>query len=198
MKNRTGIILAGGKGSRLDYREKGLIDIHGKAVIEYVIDALKPNVSDILIVSNNPAYQKFNYPVYEDIIKDFGPMSGIYTGLNYSKTDENFILACDLPLIKSSFFDIFENHIDTHDIVVPVTDSFTHVLSAFYRRKIMIDLKQSMDEGIHKIRRILEKFNTEKIDLDIEMYQDKKEMLFNMNTASELDEIVRKISNDKA
>ncbi len=81
----TGIILAGGKSSRMG-EDKGLVLLNGKPMIQYVIEALKGVVSDIIIISNNASYNKFGIPVYPDIIKDKGPVGGIFTGLHHSKT----------------------------------------------------------------------------------------------------------------
>ena len=61
----TGIILAGGKSSRMG-EDKGLVLLNGKPMIQYVIEALKEVVSDIIIISNNASYNKFRVPVYSD------------------------------------------------------------------------------------------------------------------------------------
>ncbi len=80
MKNYTGIILAGGKSSRMG-TEKGLVEINHKKMIEYSIDQLKKVTENIIIISNTNKYNYLKYPVYEDLIKDIGPIGGIYTGL---------------------------------------------------------------------------------------------------------------------
>ena len=54
-KDITGIILAGGKSTRMG-TDKGFLKFNGKSFIEYSIAALKPLVSQIIIVSNNPDY----------------------------------------------------------------------------------------------------------------------------------------------
>ena len=98
----TGIILAGGKSSRMG-EDKGLVLLNGKPMIQYVIEALKEVVSDIIIISNNASYNKFRIPVYADLIKDKGPVGGIYTGLYHSTTELNFCISCDVPMISSDF-----------------------------------------------------------------------------------------------
>ena len=51
-KNITGIILAGGKSSRMG-KDKGFLKLNGTSFVEYSIEAMKPLVSQIMIVSNN-------------------------------------------------------------------------------------------------------------------------------------------------
>ena len=98
--NITGIILAGGKSSRMG-TEKGLILYKNKPFVEHIIEAMNPLVDNIIIISNNKAYKSFGFRCYEDLIKNTGPLAGIYTGLRYSKTENNLIVSCDVPLINT-------------------------------------------------------------------------------------------------
>ena len=86
--NITGIILAGGKSSRMG-SDKGFLKLNDKRFVLYSIEALKPLVSEILIVSDNENYDTFGYKRIEDIIKNSGPVAGIYSGLKASKTEYN-------------------------------------------------------------------------------------------------------------
>ena len=99
-ENITGIILAGGQSSRM-CRDKGMLDLNVKAFIQYSIEALIPLVSKIIIISDNPDYDDFDAERIKDLIKNSGPLAGIYTGLNASKTEYNLILSCDIPLVQS-------------------------------------------------------------------------------------------------
>ncbi|MCK6650149.1 MAG: molybdenum cofactor guanylyltransferase, partial [Bacteroidia bacterium] len=101
MEPITGIILAGGKSSRMG-TDKGIVELNNKALIEYVIETLREVTDQIIIIANNNHYDKFGYEVYPDIIKEAGPMGGIYTGLFYSTTEHNFILSCDTPLLNKN------------------------------------------------------------------------------------------------
>ncbi|MEO6902558.1 MAG: NTP transferase domain-containing protein [Bacteroidia bacterium] len=76
----TGIVLAREKSSGMG-TDKGLTLLNGKPMMEHILNALFPCVNDILIVANNQNYTTFGYPIYEDVIKDCGPMGGTYTGL---------------------------------------------------------------------------------------------------------------------
>jgi len=89
-KNITGIILAGGKSTRMD-SEKGLILLNRKPFIKHIIEALNPLVNSIMIVSNNSEYDIFNLKRVEDIIENSGPLAGLYSGLFHSKTENNFL-----------------------------------------------------------------------------------------------------------
>ena len=90
----TGIILAGGQGVRLG-RDKGLIELNGRKLIEYAVDILSPVCKEIIISSNNQDYQIFPFRIVPDVTAGYGPMMGIYSALKVSSTIANFILAVD-------------------------------------------------------------------------------------------------------
>ncbi|MCL1936779.1 MAG: molybdenum cofactor guanylyltransferase [Candidatus Azobacteroides sp.] len=95
-------ILAGGKSSRMG-EDKGLKLLHGKPMIQYVIEALIPCFPHIKISTNDLEYSVFGYEVVSDIIPEKGPMGGIYTALKNSSCDDVFIISCDMPYISETF-----------------------------------------------------------------------------------------------
>ena len=104
--NITAFILAGGKGKRLTHK-KSLIQIDKKPLIlQTVIDLLSIFSKVILVSDNRELYSFLDIPIYEDIIKNIGPLGGIYTGLNISKTDWNFFIACDMPFMNLDIIEI--------------------------------------------------------------------------------------------
>ena len=86
--NTAGLILAGGKAQRMGGNDKGLVELNGKAMVEYVIDGLKPQVHTILINANRniKAYKQYGFDVLEDQLNDFqGPLAGFASGLGIAK-----------------------------------------------------------------------------------------------------------------
>ena len=84
MSRITGVVLAGGQGSRMGGVDKGLVPFRGRPLVEHVIERLRPQVDTILINANrNPeAYAAFGHPVISDEIEGFaGPLAGFERGL---------------------------------------------------------------------------------------------------------------------
>ena len=80
----TGVVLAGGRATRWDGRDKGLIEVSGRPMISHVLDALTPQVEHVIINANRnlDAYGAFGCPVVTDASRDFlGPLAGIASGL---------------------------------------------------------------------------------------------------------------------
>ena len=116
-KNTNGYILAGGKSSRMG-TDKGLLLFEGKAMIQYVIEQMQPIFDKLVIVSNNPEYEKFGLEVIPDLIKDIGPAGGIYTALNHSEAKLNFMVSCDMPFVTQEAIAFIVKNADENQIVL--------------------------------------------------------------------------------
>ena len=154
----TGIILAGGKSSRMG-EDKGLMFFEGKPMIEYIIDVVKTYVNNIIIIANNKKYEQFGYPVYEDLIKDKGPLAGIYTGLNYSETDNNLVLSCDVPFVNSSILKLLIDNCSEVDVVIPEKEERTHQLIGIYNKSCSEIFEKELENDQRKLKLAIEKLN---------------------------------------
>jgi molybdopterin-guanine dinucleotide biosynthesis protein A len=182
-KNITGIVLAGGKSSRMG-TDKGVMELNGKKVIQYVLDALVPIVDDILIIANNDHYDNFAYPVYKDIIKDCGPMGGIYTGLINSTTMKNIVVSCDIPFITSPMLLHIISESGNYEITVPKHDGRLEPLCAVYTKQCTGKFKELLEKKVWKMQEALNYFKTQQLNIS-----DTKEMarnFININTPEEL------------
>ncbi|MBU3724450.1 MAG: molybdenum cofactor guanylyltransferase [Burkholderiaceae bacterium] len=105
----TGLILCGGAGSRMGGVDKGLIDFHGKKLIDIAIDRLRPQVGPLIINANRNLrdYQTRELPVisdprFGDDDPGFqGPLAGILAGLQATRTSWMVTVPCDCPLFPN-------------------------------------------------------------------------------------------------
>jgi len=126
----TGIILAGGKSSRLGMN-KALLELKGKKLIDYPVQLLEKCCSHLIISSNQPL--SMPYQVFPDVIRETSPMVGIYSCLLQSKTPYNVVLSCDMPFIKQEVISILVSRIERNKIIVPVHhDNLMEPLCAVY------------------------------------------------------------------
>lgn len=96
----TGVILAGGRATRMGGRDKGLLEYQGKPLIEHALERLAPQVDELLINANRhmDVYQQYTYPVIKDTLADYpGPLAGILAGLQRAKHDVVLCIPCDTP-----------------------------------------------------------------------------------------------------
>lgn len=102
----TIVILAGGRGRRMDEHDKGLIDLEGKPLVKHVIDAISKQNQNILINANQnlSQYQAFGYPVVSDEMSGFqGPLAGMATAMDSVTTPYILTLPCDAPYIAEDY-----------------------------------------------------------------------------------------------
>jgi len=106
--NVTAVILAGGKGRRLDGQDKGLVELNDIPLIEYVLERITPQVNTLIINANrNQAhYEKYGYSVISDHLSDFqGPLAGVVAAMTAVNTSYLLTLPCDAPFIPHDLVD---------------------------------------------------------------------------------------------
>ena len=97
----TGVILAGGRGTRMGGADKGLQNFRGKPMAMFTLLRLAPQVAQLMINANRnlAAYESFGVPVWPDGLADYaGPLAGFLTGLEHCETDYLVTVPCDTPL----------------------------------------------------------------------------------------------------
>ena len=118
INNVTGIILAGGKSTRMGVN-KAFLKIGGCTIIEEIFSKFKNIFSRVIIIANE--IERFNFlgaQITPDIIPSKGPLGGIYTGLIKSSSFHNFVTACDVI-----------NHIGLYAILEKTTPSSYNINS---------------------------------------------------------------------
>ncbi|MFN0186823.1 MAG: molybdenum cofactor guanylyltransferase MobA [Aquabacterium sp.] len=100
----TGLLLAGGRGSRLGGVDKGLQPWRGQPLAGHVLRRLMPQVGQLMINANRHAeiYAGFGVPVWPDADGSFaGPLAGFLAGLRHCSTPWLVTVPCDTPLFPT-------------------------------------------------------------------------------------------------
>lgn len=165
-ENISGIILAGGKSSRMG-SDKGLLLLNEKPFIQYSIEALRPLVSEIIIVSDDLLYNKFGIKRINDKIKDAGPVSGIYSGLDDSTTEYNFILSCDIPLITTQVLKkLLHEASNEVDIVQTESNGKSMPLIALYRKSVKKHFHNALMDNERRLRVVVDQCRHKNVPLE--------------------------------
>jgi molybdenum cofactor guanylyltransferase len=97
----TGLVLAGGRATRMGGIDKGLLPLAGRPLVDHVLERLRPQVTEMLIVANRhrEAYSTYGFPVLTDQVGEYwGPLAGILTGLQGSSQPWLAVVPCDSPI----------------------------------------------------------------------------------------------------
>lgn len=153
----TGIVLAGGKSSRMGVN-KAFIEFGGKRLIEATVDCLKALFPEVLIIANDPPlYAYLGIKVIPDLIPDSGSLGGIYTGLSAASHPACFFVACDMPFLNAELIKLLVREAEGWDAVVPRVRGELQPLHAVYAKSCLPLIKESIDASVLKIARFFPK-----------------------------------------
>lgn len=152
----TGVILAGGLGRRMDGSDKGLVPFAARPMIEWVIDALSPQVNSLLISANRnrEIYAGYGIPVISDLDAGFkGPLAGIASAMHAARTDWIVTAPCDGPLLPPDLVSRLIETMRLHhaDLAVATDGERIQPLYALLPVTLAPTLDEALAQGSHKV-----------------------------------------------
>jgi molybdopterin-guanine dinucleotide biosynthesis protein A len=148
----TGVIQAGGKSTRMGGRPKALLELGGRRIIERVLDAVRPVVDDVLIVTNTPELYGFlGVPMVADAYPEHGSLGGIFTGLAAASGDAAFTVACDMPFLHRDVARLLVDRAGEGDVVIPRVGEQLETLHAVYGKACLPAIEARLRAGRLKI-----------------------------------------------
>lgn len=175
------LILAGGQSRRMG-RDKALLPVRGRPVIERVLHRLRGWGDPLVITNRTEAYRHLGVPMASDIFPGKGPLAGIHAGLSRSRHRVNLVVACDMPFVSRAVADLLLQGLEGHDAIVPRFEGRLHPLFAVYTRDCIEPLEASLKAGRLDVVRFLTRIRTWFLEGNaIAAVADPRLALFNMN-----------------
>ena len=156
----SGLILAGGRSTRMGGRDKGLQILDGRPMIAHSIERLQPQVGPLVINANqnHSAYETFGLPIIADVISSFvGPLAGLHAGLNQCSTPYLLSVPCDCPFLPTDLASRLGNALVSSgaDIAYAITinqnQTEHHPVFCLLKRNVMVGLSEYLSEGGRKV-----------------------------------------------
>ena len=156
----SGLILAGGRSTRMGGRDKGLQILDGQPMIAHIIERLQLQVGSLLINANqnHESYEVFGFPITADVMGDFvGPLAGLHAGLNQCTTPYLLSVPCDCPFLPSDLASRLGDALISSgaDIAYAVTinqnQTEHHPVFCLLKRDVMVGLGEYLSEGNRKV-----------------------------------------------
>lgn len=152
----TAIILAGGRAQRMGGEDKGLLMLLGKPMIEYIIERIQPQVGSVLISANRnlERYQHYGFPVVPDTVGEYaGPLAGMASGIQSTKTDYVVIVPCDSPLLPNNLVSILYHQLQTENAKVAVAHDGDRMqpMFALLHCDLLPDLLRYLESGERRV-----------------------------------------------
>ena len=154
----TGVILAGGRATRMGGADKGLVPVNGRPMIAWVIDTLRPQVAEVLINANRnrDRYGEFGSRVIDDGDSEFrGPLAGMLSGMRAARTPWLAIVPCDSPLITSHLVERLYAAVKASGLRIAAAHDGERLqpVCALLACDLVDDLAGYLDDGERKIDR---------------------------------------------
>lgn len=182
----TGIVLAGGQGSRMGGVDKGLQPFRGRPMVAHAIERFAPQVDELLINANRNVeeYARFGHRVIADEIAGFaGPLAGFERGLAHASGELVATVPCDSPFLPADLVARLRAALQEAqaDLAVAKTGDQAHPVFCLMRRSVHASLGAFLASGQRKIDRWYAALRVCEVPFD-----DEAEAFLNINTRAEL------------
>ena len=187
----TGLVLAGGQGSRMGGVDKGLAPFRGRPMVAHVLERLAPQVDEILVNANrNPeAYARFGHRVIADEIPGFaGPLAGFERGLAHARGQLVATVPCDSPFLPADLVARLRAALQGAgaQLAVARTGDQPHPVFCLMRREVHASLAAFLASGQRKIDKWYASLSVAEVAFD-----DEADAFANINTRDELGQLER-------
>jgi molybdopterin-guanine dinucleotide biosynthesis protein A len=180
----TGLVLAGGRGTRMGSVDKGLQPLDGEPLVAHVLRRFVPQVGTIAISANRNVvqYAAYGHAVVADVVEDFaGPLAGLHAGLVACGTEFLCAVPCDAPFLPHDLVANLSGAMqDDVDAVVAEAGARRHPVFCLMRRTVVDDLAAWLASGGRAVHRWIERLPHRAVSFDDE------QAFVNLNTLDEL------------
>ena len=181
----TAVILAGGRGSRMGGKDKGLVELNGTPLIEHVLSVMSPQVGQLVINANRniEEYQRYGFPVVSDTMVDYqGPLAGFASTMAATETEYIVTIPCDSPLLPDDLVQRLVQALNREDAELAVAHDGHRLQPVFALIQVSLlpGLLQFLQRGDRKIDLWYAQHKMAKAD-----FSDIPETFLNINTPAD-------------
>ncbi|MCO5065698.1 MAG: molybdenum cofactor guanylyltransferase MobA [Rhizobiaceae bacterium] len=198
-RNIAGIVLAGGRSTRMNGPDKALVTLAGATLLDRTIARLRPQVA-LVAVNSNASMRDFapaGRPTIPDGIADFpGPLAGILAGLEWAATegaDHVATAACDTPFFPPDLVERLNAALPENDIAMASSGGRVHPVFALWPTRLSAHLRAHLEAGGNRsVLAYAELHRIARVDFPLADAGDRQvDPFFNINTPQDLAEAER-------
>jgi molybdopterin-guanine dinucleotide biosynthesis protein A len=190
----TGVVIAGGRSTRMGSHDKALIELAGRPMIGHVIDRMRPQVGRLTINANgDPSrFARFELPVVPDTIEDWpGPLAGLLAALEWARRETpeaGFVasVAADTPFLPDDLvarlLAAIENE-RTSSAIAASDGTWTPIVGVW-----SVALAEALHQGVRAVHRFATTQNSAVVDFPpVQVAGESVDPFFNVNTPKDLE-----------
>jgi molybdopterin-guanine dinucleotide biosynthesis protein A len=163
----TGVLLAGGRATRMGGLAKGLLRLDGQPVLERSLDLYRRLFGASLLVVNEPQrHAGLEVPKVPDLLPDRGPAGGLHAALVGASTPWAFVAGCDMPFLSGGGIGLLAARRAGALAVVPRWDGHLQTLHALWSRQVLPALERGLAAGNFSLRRLADQVGAAVVEAD--------------------------------
>ncbi|MGM9521087.1 MAG: molybdenum cofactor guanylyltransferase [Oscillospiraceae bacterium] len=161
-----GLILAGGKSSRMGGRNKALLKLDGLTYIERIAASMSGLDECLLSVAPGSSLHLEGFTNVEDVYPEMGPMGGLYSSLATAKSSALLVAPCDTPLFSKQLAQYIIGEVKQEDDILLVEDEGrVQPLIGIYSRRCIPVMERQILAGDLRMRSLAENLRLRTIPL---------------------------------
>jgi molybdopterin-guanine dinucleotide biosynthesis protein A len=184
----TGVIVAGGRASRMGGRDKAFAAVGGEPIAVRTIRIFRELFPQVVVATNRPErYRDLGVETVTDRFADRGPLAGIHAALLASRYPHAFVAACDMPGLDPDVIRFLLARIGDADAIVPRWEGDVEPLHAVYATRCLPAIEVHLTNGRHALRDFLGAVRVDYVDeTELARLRGASASLTNVNTPAEL------------
>lgn len=185
-------ILAGGQSRRMG-RDKALLPVGGRPVVERVIQRVVPLSEDVTLITNTPdTFRYLGYRIVGDLYPGKGSLGGIYTAIHSARYQYCLVVACDMPFLNSDLLSYLTDLTSGFDVVIPRIEEFPETMHAIYSQGCLEPIERRLLADQLKIIGFFEDVRVRYVERDdVARFDPHFRSFLNMNTPADWQRVQR-------
>jgi len=198
--NITGIILAGGLGTRMGHARKAFIEINGRTIIDRLLTVYRPLFPEIIIAAREADdFKDMGFTVAMDRFNARSSLTGIHAGLTEMTASHGFFSACDAPFLQSGLVESLLREVTPDmDVIIPLKeDGYREPLCAVYSKRCLKFIEAQLERDDYKIIQFFKHVKVKEVPVS-HLKADDPDLIsfFNINRPEDLAK-AEKLSSEK-
>ena len=186
----TGVILAGGKNSRLPGEKKTFRRVGDEMMLTSIYSLFSKLFSEVIIVVNDPGdFIGWDMTVVTDIHPSRCALAGLHAGLFYASNPWAYVTACDVPFANEQVIRHLVGQRDARaEVIIPRTEDGLEPLAAVYSKGCIPLIETNLEKKIFMIKKFFRKKKIKEIPVsDLKKLDPSMQFMFNVNTPEDLE-----------
>ena len=182
----TGVILAGGKSTRMG-KDKAGLKIAGVTLFDNILGLMRRLFSQVLIAGDRPDLEQPGVPSIPDRYPG-SALGGLYTGLLEARNEIIFVSSCDIPFPSEDLIRMIVDQCEGVDVVVPKTPNGLEPLFAVYHKNCLSPMRDMLERCEYRIYDFYPQVRTRYLDMEEQPFEWRRPLM-NVNTPEEFNQI---------